>query len=141
MAATAVYAPAHAVAFKQDPRSIQYAYRQAMRRFNADAALRQQLIAAMIPQVSQAVRMMTTEWPNKTLVKNLSGTELSPQAYDVVNRFGGLLPPPETRYGCIFFTFMLREGEKRIVKLGNRTLVNSSLFIENVQLTEVLGGV
>lgn len=141
MVATAVYAPAHAVAIQQDSESIQHAYRQAMRRFNADAALRQQLIAAMIPQISQAVRIMTTEWPNETLVKNLSGAELSPQAYDVVNRFGGLLPPPETRYGCIFFTFTLREGEKRIARLRDRTLLKSSLFIENVKLTEVIGGI
>jgi hypothetical protein len=141
MVTAALYAPANAVAVQQDPKIVQPEQQKAMRHFNANVALQHKLIGEMIPHVSQAVRLMTADWPNKAIAKNLSGVEVSQQTYDVINRFGGLLPPPETQYGCIFFTFSLREGEKRVQKLGQRTIVTSSLFIENVELTKVLEGV
>jgi hypothetical protein len=141
MVTAVLYAPADAVAAHQDPKIIQRERQKAMRHFNANVALQHKLIAEMIPHISQTVRLMTADWPNEAIVKNLSGVEVSQQTYDVINRFGGLLPPPETQYGCIFFTFSLREGEKRVQKLGHRTIVTSSLFIENVELTKVLKGV
>ena len=141
MVTAVLYAPADAVATKQDPETAQREQQKAMRHFNADVALRQKLITDMIPYIGQSVRLMTADWSNEAIVKDLSGAEVSQRTYDVINKFGGLLPPPETQYGCIFFTFSLREGEKHVRKLGRRTVVTSSLFIECVEATGVLKGV
>lgn len=135
MAAPAFYAPASAVATLEDIQQPSTAHKKAVVQLDASAALYRQLIGSMIPAISQMVRRMTLDWPNDVLVNNLKGKEVSAETYDLINRYGGLLPPPETKYGCIFFTFTLRKQEH--ADRGRLAHVpSSSLFIEDVQLVQ-----
>lgn len=140
MAAATIIAPVNAVANPQSPTILLDQHKNTIQQLDARAALHRQLCAAMVPLISQAVRRMTLEWPNEAIEWRLSGAEVSEETYDVINRFGGLLPPCETLYGCIFFTFRLRQQPHTSRTPRQRTSA-SSLFIENVQLTGVLRGV
>lgn len=140
MTTATLIASVDAVAALETPTTLQDRPGDAMRQLDARAVLYQQLSAAMVPQIGQAVRRMTTEWPNEAIVWRLSGTEVSDETYDIVNRFGGLLLPDGTIYGCIFFTFTLRRQTHKS-RASRKGAASYSLYIENVKLTSVLGKV
>lgn len=136
MAVTA-FASVDTVANLKDPTTPPIERQKAIQQFDANASLCRQLTAAIVPQISQKVRIMTTDWPNETIEQQLTGKEVSKEIYELISQFGGFLPPRETEYGCIFFTFTLRE-EPHLAQVRGRKISIIRLFIDNVRLTKVL---
>lgn len=88
--------------------------------FDTDARLYKQITDHLVPAIAQAVMRSLPPWEatadaNDTLIKQLEGKEVPTTVYKVIAKHGGLVPPPDTLYHCIFFSFQLTRVAKRLV--------------------------
>ena len=99
--------------------------------FDASVRLYKQLIDHQTISIAQAVLKSLMPWEqngaeNDRLIEQLEGREVPKEVYAAIDAYGGIVPPPDAVYTCIFFTFTLEH-----VPAGKGT--KQRLLIKNVK--------
>ena len=89
-------------------------------RFDTDARLYKQITDHLVPAIAQADMRSLPPWDptakaNDMLIMKLEGKEVPATVYKVITEHGGLVPPPDTLYHCIFFSFQLTRVAEQLV--------------------------
>ena len=99
--------------------------------FDASVRLYKQLVDHQTISIAQTVLKSLMPWEqngaeNDRLIAQLEGKEVPKEVYAAIDAYGGIVPPPDAVYACIFFTFTLEHVPA--VKGARRRL-----FIRNVR--------